>query len=89
MPGQKLFRTGPIRPADGVFPCPARFQLTVDLAHVGGTHLPPAGAAAGGEDVAVAGPVVDQCGAGLQLGVRRVRGVLADGDYEITNSNCR
>src|SRR5580704_9329311 len=34
-PGQKLLRTDLVRPADGVFACPARFQLTADLAHVG------------------------------------------------------
>ena len=88
-PGQKLFRTDPIRFADGVFPCRAWFQLAADPAHAGRPCLLPADAAAVSEDVAVAGPVVSQCGAGLQLGIRRLRGVLADSDYKITNSNCR
>jgi hypothetical protein len=74
-PGQKLFRTDPIRSADGVFPCRARSQLTADPAHAGRPYLPSADAAAVGEDVAVAGPVAGQRGAGLQLGVRRVHGI--------------
>jgi hypothetical protein len=63
--GQKLFRIDPIRPWMGSSQAGPGFRLTADLAHVGGAHLPPADAAAGGEDAAVAGPVVDQCGAGL------------------------
>jgi hypothetical protein len=87
-PGQKLLRTDLIRPADGVFPGPARFQLTADPAHVGPRIVcrltPPQAVKTSqwpGRSPAWAAPACSWDAA-------RARH-LAGSDYKITNSNCR